>query len=358
MDIAVVGAGAAGIAAAVAAARAGCRTLLLDRRAGAGGTGGYSGLTTLCGLYDEEGSFLNQGFAHEFSLSLTESAPVQMGRLWVLPYRPARFREVAADLLASAGALQTRWNTVLGEVQVEGDRVVSVNGTQVGAVIDCSGSAEVARAVAADCLMTDETTQASAIILGVHGVARDWATPATVAEVLLPLARAGFPPLSFQPSAEPGAVTLKFTGTPSQVPALIEFLQTKVRGFENCQVPQTELTVAARAGRMVVGQYVLTGEDVLGGRKFADAIARCAWPVEQWGADGRGRFAYLGRGSYYEIPARSLRSATKRNLWMGGKTISADTQAIASARVMGCCLATGAAAGQLAAARLGSSEAV
>ena len=49
-DIAVVGSGAAGLAAAVSAGRAGCRTLLLDRHPLAGGTGGFSGLTTLCGL--------------------------------------------------------------------------------------------------------------------------------------------------------------------------------------------------------------------------------------------------------------------------------------------------------------------
>ena len=51
-DIAVVGSGAAGIAAAVSAARAGAKTLLLDKNSAAGGTGGFSGLTTLCGLFD------------------------------------------------------------------------------------------------------------------------------------------------------------------------------------------------------------------------------------------------------------------------------------------------------------------
>src|SRR6267154_4447443 len=113
MNIAVVGGGAAGIAAAVTAARAGCTTLLLDRRAGAGGTGGFSGLTTLCGLYDDEGTMLNNGFAHEFAESLRETEPLRMGRVWVLPYRPARFREVAQNLLAAAHNVQTLWNAQL-----------------------------------------------------------------------------------------------------------------------------------------------------------------------------------------------------------------------------------------------------
>jgi len=50
---------------------------------------------------------------------------------------------------------------------------------------------------------------------------------------------------------------------------------------------------------------------------------------------------------HYEIPSRSLRAAEVENLFMAGKTISADVDAIASARVMGCCLATGEAAGNL-----------
>ena len=62
-DIAVVGSGAAGLAAAIAAARTGARTLLMDQRPAAGGTGGYSGLTTLCGLHDDSGHLLNDGFA-------------------------------------------------------------------------------------------------------------------------------------------------------------------------------------------------------------------------------------------------------------------------------------------------------
>ena len=94
-DIAVVGSGAAGIAAAVSAGRCGCSTLLLDQKPEAGGTGGFSGLTTLCGLYDDEGNMLNNGFTKEVAESLRETNPLQMGRVWVLPYRPARFREVA-----------------------------------------------------------------------------------------------------------------------------------------------------------------------------------------------------------------------------------------------------------------------
>jgi len=98
--------------------------------------------------------------------------------------------------------LQTRWNTTLENAAVENDRIVSLNGLKVGAVIDCSGGAEAARMTGIECLATDETTQASAVIFPLHNVAREMLTPAAAAQVLLPLARAGFPPVNFQPNLE------------------------------------------------------------------------------------------------------------------------------------------------------------
>lgn len=354
VDITVVGAGAAGIAAAVSAARTGCTTLLLDQRPAAGGTGGFSGLTTLCGLFDDEGRWLNNGFAREFAELLAESPPLQMGKVWVLSYRPESFRQAAKKLLASLPNLETRWNTALTSVTVERSRIVRLNNLKVGAVIDCSGSAEVARLAGLDRLATDETTQASAVIFPLCGVTRELNSPAAVAQVMLPLARAGFPPLNFQPNPEPDTITVKFTGRAEQVPELIIFLRTKVNGFEHCQTPLTSFTAVQRQGRMIPGEYLLTGANVLAGQKFSDAVARGAWPIEQWNADGVARFRYLPPGTHYEIPARSLQAAHVKSLFMAGKTISADVDAIASTRVMGCCLATGAAAGVLAANYLDS----
>jgi hypothetical protein len=173
---------------------------------------------------------------------------------------------------------------------------------------------------------------------------------------MLTVARAGFPALSFQPSLEPGVTMIKFTGSAEQVPQLIDFLRKNISGFENCATSSTEFSPARRAGRMIVGKHLLTGSDVLGARKFPDAVARCAWPIEQWDQNGKVQLRYLPQHAHYEIPARCLQSVIIQNLFMAGKTISADVDAIASARVMGCCLATGAAAGKLAADWLHSSD--
>jgi len=347
-DIAVVGSGAAGIAAAVTSARAGARTLLIDSRPAAGGTGGFSGLTTLCGLYDSTGQHLNADFPREFADTLAETAPLKMGRVWVLPYRPERFREIATRLLAP---VTTRWNTPV-EVVAKDNRILSVNGITVGAVIDCTGTAAAAQAVGAECLATDATTQAPAVVFFLDHVTCDLSTPAAVARALLPLARAGLPLLNFQPNLTPNTLTVKFSGPPEQVRPVVDFLRRNVTGFERCVITG-EFAQWQRAGRMIVGRYVLTGGDVLAGKTFPDAIARCAWPIEQWDATGTARYRYLPDGTHYEIPARCLQAAAIENLFMAGKTISADVDAIASARVMGCCLATGAAAGNLACRALG-----
>jgi hypothetical protein len=353
-DIAVIGSGAAGIAAAVTAARAGCRTLLLDKNPAAGGTGGFSGLTTLCGLYDDSGNYINLGFAREFAEAIAETPARKMGQVWVLPYRPARFRVTAGKFFAANPDLETCWNSPLADVEFEEGQIVSVNGFRVGAVIDCSGNAEVLQAIGTESPATDDTTQAPAVVFPLNNVTREILTPAAAVQVLLPIGRAGFPPVIFQSNLEPNSVTVKFTGQPDRVPALIEFLRAKVPGFENCQSPQSEFPLIRRAGRMTIGEYLLTGHDVLSGKKFPDPVARCAWPVEQWNADGIIRLRYLPPRTYYEIPARSLRAAHVKNLFMAGKTISADADAIASARVMGCCLATGAAAGNLAVSYINS----
>jgi hypothetical protein len=344
------------LAAAVSAARAGCHTLLLDKNKTPGGTGGLSGLTTLCGLFDDAGDYLDDGFAREFAESVAETKPVKLGRVWVLPYRPARFRQVGEALLGATPNLQSRLDTAVADVEAEAGCIRSLNGVEVGAVIDCTGDAVVAAAIGAECLETNEKTQADAVVFPLYRANCDVLAPAAVARALLPLARAGFPPLNFQPTPEPECVTVKFTGRPEQVPQVIEFLRANVRGFENCSTPVREFSPARRAGRMIVGQYVLTGRDVLAGAKFPDAVARCAWPIEQWNPDGVVRFRYLPPGSHYEIPARCLRAASVKNLFMAGKTLSADADAIASARVMGCCLATGAAAGRQAAELLASAH--
>ncbi len=87
------------------------------------------------------------------------------------------------------------------------------------------------------------------------------------------------------------------------------------------------------------------------GRTFEDGIARGSWPIELW-EEGRlgATYEYLEDGQTYDIPLRCLRPREVKNLFMAGRCLSASREALGSARVIGTCLATGAAAG-IAAAR-------
>jgi hypothetical protein len=181
---------------------------------------------------------------------------------------------VTGKLFAAIPELELRWDSPVSNIMAQEDRIVSVTGFRVGAVIDCSGSAEVVQAIGEESLATDDTTQSPAVIFPLNRVTREMLTPATAAQVLLPIARAGFPPLTFQSNLDPDSVTVKFTGQPEQVPLLIDFLRTKISGFEHCCSPQQEFSLTHRAGRMIIGKYLLTGGDVLAGRKFPGAVAR------------------------------------------------------------------------------------
>ena len=123
------------------------------------------------------------------------------------------------------------------------------------------------------------------------------------------------------------------------------------RAFVSHAAPQ----VGVRESRRVVGRYQLTREDVLGGRRFADGVARASWPIELWDESRQGAtYEYLDDGRTYDIPLRSLQARDIRNLFVVGRCMSASHEALGSSRVIGTCLATGGAVGVAAARCVGA----
>ncbi|MFW6081640.1 MAG: FAD-dependent oxidoreductase, partial [Desulfosalsimonas sp.] len=127
---------------------------------------------------------------------------------------------------------------------------------------------------------------------------------------------------------------------------LVRFFRRRIRDFETSATKSGESQVLHREGVRGRGMYVLERSDVLFAKKFPDAAAKGGWPVEYWDENGNFSVKYPA-GQYYEIPKRCLKSAAIENLLMAGKSLSADSGAMASARVIGCCLATGEAAAKL-----------
>jgi hypothetical protein len=138
-----------------------------------------------------------------------------------------------------------------------------------------------------------------------------------------------------------------------QVMVLVNFMRQYLPGFENCYLVDTATQIGVRESRRVLGEYVLTADDVYRARRFDDAVARVSFPIDIHDVQGSGHF-FQGpkEGPYYTIPYRCLVPKSVENLLVAGRPISATHQAHASLRVMPPCFAMGQAAGTAAALAL------
>jgi len=99
-----------------------------------------------------------------------------------------------------------------------------------------------------------------------------------------------------------------------------------------------------RQTRWIKGLYQLTADDVRQGVRFEDRVARCAWGIELHNSPGEVHWEGFGDGHVHYVPYRSMVHAEADNLLAAGRCIDGDVLALASVRVMGPCIAMGAAA--------------
>jgi len=138
---------------------------------------------------------------------------------------------------------------------------------------------------------------------------------------------------------------------------IASWLQREVPGFERAYMLATGPQVGVRETRRIMGQYILTARDVLGGRKFRDGIALCSYPIDIHNPAGSGTvIKRLKPGDWYSIPYRCLVPSNAEGLLVAGRPISATHEAHSSLRVQPICYATGHAAG-IAAAMAASARA-
>ena len=392
-DVVVVGGGAAGLAAAVAAGSAGARTALVERYGFLGGMATAGMVSTICGLYHTSPSGppkpINEGFAETFARRLIGmpgcQEPVRRGRSFVLPYSPFAFACLADQLVAAASPLDLYLHAYLvgvetGPARIETLRIATWERAlelRAGAVVDTSGDAVIAHhagAATETAPSADRLLPSLVFVLQqVDTAALDGGRRVAVLRTLLEAERdgrlaAGASNLTLGPSPQPGEVIGKLAldglvGERSgrsdfltaaeqegraRVLAVAEFLKT-LPPFAGSFVSHVATQVGVREGRRVIGRYQLTRDDVLSGRKFDDAVAQAGWPIELWEEGQRGAtYEYLEDGQTYDIPLRSLRARGVDNLFVAGRCMSATRDALASARVIGTCLATGEAVGMAA----------
>jgi len=140
-----------------------------------------------------------------------------------------------------------------------------------------------------------------------------------------------------------------------QIFAILEFLRRHVPGFADAYLVSSGARVGIRESRRVVGEYMLTAQDVLAARRFPDAIARSAYPIDihALAANEAGDYdRKLAAGESYDIPYRCLVPQRVEGLLVAGRCISTTVEAHASTRVSPTCMAFGQAAGTAAALAL------
>ncbi|MEU3844703.1 FAD-dependent oxidoreductase [Streptomyces sp. NPDC028635] len=143
-----------------------------------------------------------------------------------------------------------------------------------------------------------------------------------------------------------------------QMEQIDRFLRTRVPGFEKAYAVQSGTQIGVRETRRILGDYQLTGHDILGARSFPDVVAHGAYPIDIHNPRGTGTvLKRVPRGRFYDIPLRCLLPRGTERLLVAGRCISGSHVAHSSYRVMPIAMATGQAAGACAAlaVRLGRS---
>lgn len=398
-EVLVIGGGSAGVAAAIAAARQGADTLLIERHAFFGGAGTASLVHSFCGLYDLPPTpealpkVANPGLPAELERELIAQGiahgPLRMGRVDVLMHQPHRLALFFDQWCSRQANLKVLLHTKVIDARVASGRVSEVTlhcrGTTWKAhprtLVDASGDAVLAAITNHPWEQTPaQELQRPAYIVGLTGVDAACLSgdgPLKIAGCLaraihdqkLPTAAAGAHFRAGTTSCE-AFLTLDLTGDSPDCPfdatdarsltwiemqgrevtfAIIEHLRTAMEGFANARITTLPLRAGIRESRRWVGEAVLSEDDLLESRDRDDSVANATWPMELRETARGPRLLYPREPKACGIPLGCLRARDLRNVFVAGRCLSATHRAQASIRVMGTALATGQAAGMAAA---------
>lgn len=386
-DVLVLGAGPAGCAAAIMAARTGAKTLLVDSLNVPGGMSTAGMMSHYTGKVDSR--------LYEEILSRNAEKNTFCKGERSVQIDPCSHIVTWIEMLEDAGAEMLMYTFAAAPI-MDGDTIkgaIVQNKTGRSAilakvVIDATGDGDIAAMAGAEYYLgreEDASMQPATLMFKVAGVDMERAvfpksfetTVDTPKGELQALAKKLLPHpaghVLLYKSPIPGTVTVNMTNVirvdgskaedltraeivcRKQIPQIVEFLREYVPGYENCYVISAASLIGVRETRHFKGLYTLTAEDILACRVFDDWIVKGAkfnFDVHNMtGAslDATGVQAKFPRNNQYTIPYRCLIPEKIHGLLLAGRNISGTHMAHSNYRVMPMCVAMGEGAGVAAA---------
>lgn len=405
-DVVVLGGGPAGLLAAASAARNGASVLLVERYGFLGGMGTAAGVSNFCGLHANVHGTIRQvvhGMTDELldrmrALDGLNEPHLILGKIHAQAYDISAFKCAADGLLRDSGAGVLFHALATGMARgADGDVDTLFLETKSGrravrgrVFIDCSGDAD----LAAWAGLPFEKGDAHGGMLyptlmfkvgNVDGARAQeaWKTIPALMDAAAASGEFTFPRrgaivrpqkhdyewrvnVTQLADADGGAADGTDAESLSagelegrrQIVQYLAFLRAKVPGFEQAYVLDIAPQLGIRETRRIVGEYMLTQDDVLGCADFDDSIGVNGWPLEMHMA---GDVKWLwppipeSRG-YNQLPYRMMLprrgAGAARNVLVAGRCASMTHEGQSAARVSGSCFAMGEAAGAAAALAL------
>ena len=377
-DICVLGAGSAGISAALEAAALGRKVVLVDGQHSLGGQAVNSIIGTFCGL------FANGPHGYQLTHGIADGILKDLGAQGALFYRhggPSNTTVVMYDEIAlgrwierqvGAAGITVLLGAVLREVARDGRRIRAIElATRYGDLrvsatgfVEASGDAALAWNAGLPCREAADGpiygTQ-MAVIEGIdeaHQPERaEVAARLTARAKLYGLTRESgfafvFPGKGIalvnmthvETPLDPVAMSARALDGKDQADRAVAFLRAEYpAAFGEARI-RSYGALGIRQTRWIAGRQQLTVADVRAGRTFPDAVARTGWPIELHDTPQGYVWEPFGDDHLHYVPLGSLLSPDCDNMVAAGRCIDGDVAALSSVRVMGPCIAMGAAA--------------